>query len=166
MFITFFCWFCLWITSCAWTVAQSCWTLCGHMDCSPPGSSVHGIFQARILEWVAVPTSRGSSQPRDQTHISCIGRQILYHWTTWEALMYTCLGVCMLSCFSHVWLFTTLWTVAHQAPLFSGFSQQECWSGSPFLPPGDLPNPGIKPTSPTIPALAGGSIPLAPPRKP
>ena len=50
------------------------------MDCSLPGSSVHGIFQARILEWVAIPFSRGTSQPRDQTHISyvsCIGRWIL-----------------------------------------------------------------------------------------
>ena len=62
---------------------QSCPTLCDPMDGSPPGSSVHGILQARILEWVAMPSSRGSSQPRDQTHIShvsCIGRQVLYHW--------------------------------------------------------------------------------------
>jgi len=42
------------------------------MDCSPSGSSVHGIFQARILEWVAISSSRGSSQPRDRTHVSCI----------------------------------------------------------------------------------------------
>ena len=47
------------------------------MDCSPPGSSVRGILQARILEWVAISSSRGSSRPRDQTHISCIGRWIL-----------------------------------------------------------------------------------------
>ena len=46
-------------------VAQSCLTLCDPMDCSPPGSSVHGIFQARILEWVAIPFSGGSSGPRD-----------------------------------------------------------------------------------------------------
>ena len=46
---------------------QSCLTLCDPMDCSPPGSSVHGILQARILEWVAMPSSRGSSKPRDQT---------------------------------------------------------------------------------------------------
>ena len=53
-----------------------------------PGSSVHGILQARILEWVAMPFSRGSSWPGDQTcvsYISCIGRQVLYHWTTWKA---------------------------------------------------------------------------------
>ena len=62
--------------------------LCDPMDCSPPGSSVHGISQARILEWVAISFTKGSSWPRDQTHISCvscIGRQILYHWVTWEA---------------------------------------------------------------------------------
>jgi len=56
-------------------------TLCDAMDCSPPGSSVHGIFQARILEWVAVPLSRRSSRPRDQTlvsGISCTGRWVLY----------------------------------------------------------------------------------------
>ena len=61
--------------------SQSCPTLCDHMDCSPSGSSIHGIFQARILEWVAISSSRGSSRPRDQTHVSCvscIGRQILY----------------------------------------------------------------------------------------
>ena len=63
--------------------AKSHLTLCDPTDCSPPGSSVHGILQARILEWVAMPFSRGSSQPRDQTcvsYISCPGRQALYHW--------------------------------------------------------------------------------------
>ena len=53
-------------------VAQSCPTLCDPMDCSPPGSSVHGILQARILEWVAIPFSKGSSWPRDRTRVSCI----------------------------------------------------------------------------------------------
>ena len=47
-------------------------TLCDPIDCSPPGSSVHGIVQERILEWVAIPFSRGSSRPRDQTRVSCI----------------------------------------------------------------------------------------------
>ena len=62
------------------SIAQSCPTVCNPMDYSLPGSSVHGIFQARILEWVAISFSRGSSQPRDGTHVSCIscsGRQIL-----------------------------------------------------------------------------------------
>ena len=53
-------------------VTQSCLTLCDPMDCSVAGSSVHGIFQTRILEWVAVAFSKGSSQPRDQTQVSCI----------------------------------------------------------------------------------------------
>ena len=52
-------------------VAQSCPTLCDPMDCSTPGSSVHEIFQARILEWVAISFSRGSSQPKDRTQVSC-----------------------------------------------------------------------------------------------
>jgi len=52
------------------------------MDCSPPGSSVHGILQAIILEWVAISFSGGSSQPRDRTWVSWISRQILYHWAT------------------------------------------------------------------------------------
>ena len=51
---------------------QSGPTLCDPMECSLPVSSVHGVFQARILEWVALPYSRGSFQPRDQTHVSCI----------------------------------------------------------------------------------------------
>ena len=53
-------------------VIQSCPALCNPMDCGPLGSSVHGIFQARILEWMAMPSSRGSSQPRDQTQISLL----------------------------------------------------------------------------------------------
>ena len=68
---------------------QFCPTLCDSIDCSPPGSTVHWIFQARILQWVAGFYSRGSSQPRDRTHISYvsfIGRQILYHCAIWEAL--------------------------------------------------------------------------------
>ena len=60
-------------------VDQLCPTLCNPMDCNLPGSSVHRIFQERIPEWVAIFFSRGSSQFKDQTHISCLGRQILYH---------------------------------------------------------------------------------------
>ena len=54
-------------------VTQSCPTLCDPMDCSLPGSSVHGILQARVLEWVAISFSRASSRPRDQTQVSLIG---------------------------------------------------------------------------------------------
>ena len=72
--------------------AHSCPTLSEPKDCSPPGFSAHEIFQARIPEWVAIPFSKGASQPRDQTyvsHIFCIGRQILYHHVTWEDHVYT-----------------------------------------------------------------------------
>ena len=55
------------------------------MDCSPPASSVHGILQARILVWVAISFSRGSTQPSGRTLISCIGRHVLYHCATMEA---------------------------------------------------------------------------------
>ena len=61
---------------------QSCRTLCDPLDCNPPGFSVHGIFQPRILEWVPMPSSEGSSQPRGSNpclYVSCIGRQVLYH---------------------------------------------------------------------------------------
>ena len=62
--------------------------------------------------------------------------------------------------FSHVQLFATPWTVAHQVPLSMGFSRQEYWSGLPFPTPGDLPDPGMEPTSLVSPALAGDSLPL------
>ena len=68
--------------------AQLCPIICGPMNCSLPGSSVHGIFQSRILEWVVISSSRQSSQVRDQICISCvpsIGRWILYYWNTLEA---------------------------------------------------------------------------------
>ena len=55
------------------------------VDCGPPGSSVHGVLQTRILEWVAISFCRGSSRPRDWTQVSCIGRHTVYHWAIWEA---------------------------------------------------------------------------------
>ena len=65
-------------------VAQSCPTLCNPMDCSLPGSFVHGIFQARILEWVAISFSRRSSQPRDQTQVLQIVVRLFSVWATRE----------------------------------------------------------------------------------
>jgi len=94
------------------------------MDCSPPGSSVHGISQARILEWIAISFSRGSSRPRDQTCISCLAGRFF----TTELLL-------LLSRFSCVWLCATPWTAAHQAPPSLGFSRQEHWSGLPLPSP-------------------------------
>ena len=66
-------------------VPQSCPTLCDPMDCSLPGSSVQGISQARILEWVAISFSRGSSWSRDQTWVSCIAGRVFTVWATREA---------------------------------------------------------------------------------
>ena len=80
------CWCCL--------VLKSCLTLCDPMDCSPPGSFVRGILQARTLEWVAISCSKGSSQPRDQTRVSCLScicSWILYHWATREAWITACI---------------------------------------------------------------------------
>ena len=156
------------------------------MNFSLPGSSFRGISLARILEWVAISSSRGSSQYRDETHVSFIGRQILYHWATREAHIW-CYRDCkngpsppclptstpfalILCCFfylevvkvkslSHVWLFATPWTVALQAPLSMEFSRQEYWSGLPFPSPGDLPDPEIQPGSP---ALQADALPFEP----
>ena len=104
------------------------------MDCNPPGSSVHGILQARILEWVAMPSSRGSSPPRDRTCVSrdsSTGRQILYPWATWE-LESACkhrrhrFSSVQSVTLSRVWLFVTRWIAAqpglplhHQVPEFT-----------------------------------------------
>ena len=62
--------------------AQSCLALCDFMNCSLPGSSVHGILQARILEWIAIPFSRGSSWPRGQTQVSCFVGRFFTIWAT------------------------------------------------------------------------------------
>ena len=85
-------------------VTESCLTR-DPMDCSPPGSSVHGIFQARVLEWAAISFSRGSSQPRDQIQVSCTAHSSV------QSL-------------SHIQLFATSWTAAHQASLFITNSQR------------------------------------------
>ena len=77
---------CVCVCVCVCVHAQSCSTLCDLIDCSPPGSSVHWIFQARLLEWVALSSSRGSSWSMDQIHLLylLLGRQILYHCTTFS----------------------------------------------------------------------------------
>ena len=152
------------------------------MDCSPPGSSAHGISQARILEWVAISFTRGSSWPRDQTNISCIagglfitappGKHLIninpatysddFFFifflqasliVVWIINSFAWARAYVLSHFSRVQLFVTPWTVACQAPLSMGFSRQEYWNSLPCPPPEDLPHPGIEPRSP---ALTGG----------
>ena len=76
------------VSICICLVAKSCPTLCDPMDCSLPGSSVHGIFWTRILEWVAIPFFRVSSWPRDQTYISHIANRFFTSWATREAHFY------------------------------------------------------------------------------
>ena len=117
------------------------------MDCSPLGYCIRGILQARILEWVAMPSSRGSFRPRDRTPISyvfCTGRQFFTTSATWEAQWFI--------------LFATPWSIQSMAS-----SRPECWSGEPLPSPGDLPNPGIKPRTPTLQA---DSLPAEPRGKP
>ena len=89
-------------------VTQSCLIVCDPMDCSLPGSSVQGILQARILERIVIPFSRGSSQPRDRTQVSCIAGRFFTSWATRLLFFFT-----------------------HQISL--GFFQVVVWSKSPFL---------------------------------
>ena len=78
---------CLWYSE--WSkVAQSCLTLCSPMDCSLSGSAIHGIFQARVLEWIAISFSRGSSRPVNWTQVSRIAGRRFTVWATREALAY------------------------------------------------------------------------------
>ena len=163
------------------SVTQLCPTPCGPMDYSLPGSSVHGIFQERILEQVAISSFRGSFWPRGWTYVSrasCIGRQIPYQlsydesplritvshyrWPRWNLQapgFPPQTGICdILPCaqlLSHVRLFVTPWTVSCQAPLSMEFSRKEYWSGLQIPTPGDLPNPEMEPISLASPALAG-----------
>ena len=100
-------------------VAQSCLTLSDPMDCSLPGSSVHGICQARVLAWVAIAFS-------DNIATECL----ILELCTWKVtLLFIFVVVQSLSC---VWLFVTPWTAAHQAPPSMGFSRQEYWSRVPL----------------------------------
>ena len=142
---------------CVHACTRSVLSLCKLMDGSPQGSSAQGISQASILDWIAIFYSRGSSQPKNQTCVSCIGRWILYHCTTREVLfqvansylpaMSSHGGVkervfrtlwCLFLLLSHVSrarLCVTPYTAAHQAPPSLGFSRQEYWSGLPFPSP-------------------------------
>ena len=117
------------------------------MGCIPPGSSVHGILQTRILEWV-FPSPEDLPNP---------GIKSRYPTLQVDSLPSEPPGK-----LSRVRLFVTPQTVAYQAPLSMGFSRQESWSGLPFPSPGDLPNPGIKLGSP---ALQTDALPSEPPGK-
>jgi len=95
-------------------VAQSCLTLCNPMDCSLPGSTVHGVFQARILEWIAISFSRGTSQTRDWTWVSRIVGRCFTVWGTIH--IYNAIFSSVQS-LSRVRLFATPWIAARQASL-------------------------------------------------
>ena len=102
-------------------VAQSCLTLCDPMDCSLPGPFVHGIFQARVLVWVTISFSRGSSWPRDRTWVSCIAGRCLTIWATREAQ--TVVPLSSVQSLSRVGLFATPWIAARQASLSISISR-------------------------------------------
>ena len=126
---------CVYVHVSVWMLSRI-W-LCDPIDCRPPGSSVHGVSQARMLEWVTVSFSRGSSWSRNQT---CS----LLHWQA-DSLPTELSGKCVLVAKSQTrlsdWLFATPWAVDRQAPLSMGFSRQEYQSRLPCHPPGDLPDP-------------------------
>ena len=137
---------------------QLCLTLRDPMDCSPPGSSVHGTLQARILEWVAIssfpPPGVGLSTPGIGppsppsasgffyylSHVlTCKKISTVELWTLnleslaiWECRQSNSLLLLLLSRFSCVWLFATPWTAAYQAPPSMGFSRQQYWSVVPL----------------------------------
>ena len=140
----------------------SCPTLCNPMDYSLPDSSVYGIFQARILKWVAIPFSRRSSQPKDQTWVSCIIGGFFKVWAPRDSPGDYSLTLVIISQYIHKYLISVLSVshlvmsdslrphglyIAHQAPLSMELCRQECWNGLPFPSLGDLPNPGIEPGS-------------------
>ena len=121
---------CVILFSQGWSeVTQSCPTLCDPMDCSPPGSSIHGILQARVLEWVAISFSRRSSRPRDWTRVSCIVGRCFTVWATIEFYRESHREVVKIIFFTfflrsvvvqspnHVWLCTTPGTETHQYSL-------------------------------------------------
>ena len=151
---------------------------CDPMDCSLPGSSVHGILQARILEWIAISFSGWSSWPRNWTDVSftagrfftgcCEGRppeeglpksQTLVWQIPSYQLLHCCFYLIPKSCL------TLCDPMDYSLPGSSvhGISQQEYWRGLPFPSPGDLPDRGVEPA---FPALTGWFFTAAPPGKP
>ena len=94
-------------------VVQSRPILCDPIDCSPPGSSVHGILQARILEWVAIPFFQGSSRPRKWAHVSCIAGSFFTVWATRDLLAF------FLRCNSNYMCISSVWNIWQMTKIFS-----------------------------------------------
>ena len=108
-------------------VSQLCLTLCDPMDCSPPGCSDHGILQEKILEWVDIPFSRGSSRPRDWSYVSCIAGGVFTVWSTTESLLerHALLFAGLLFIITSIWHHTVFWS-----PLSQSHSYKWCWKES------------------------------------
>ena len=141
-------------------------TVCDPMDCSPPGSSVHGTLQARILEWVAISLGIFLTQEPNLGLLHC--RQILYYLSHQGSCVYVCVYVCVCVC---VYVCTLNCSVVSNSlqpyglkptrflcPW--GFFRQEYWTELPFTPPRDLPDPGIKPASLSLLHWRADSLPL------
>ena len=97
--------------ACIRSLFSHVWLFATHMDCSLPGSSVHGTLQARMLEWVAIPFSRGSTQPKDQTRVSCIAGKFFAIWDTREARMFIyMIHFCHLYTYMCVYIYCTVYT--------------------------------------------------------
>ena len=161
-------------------VARLCLTLCDPMDYSWPDSPFYGIIQARILEWVVIPFSRGSAAAAAKSLQSCptlcdpidgsppgspVPGILQARTLEWDAISFSSAWKwkVKVKSLSRVQLFTTPWTEGYQAPPSMGFSRLEYWSGLPLPSPlEDLPNPIIKPESP---ALAGRFFTTLLPRK-
>ena len=122
------------------------------MDTEVWSAAVHGV--AKSQTWLSNWT--------ELTKLSWL-LSLFVFWALFPAQFL--MSWCVLSCFSCVLPCVTLWTIARQAPLSTGFSRQEYWNGLPCLPPGDHSHPGMEPMFPVSPALQADSLPLAPPRK-
>ena len=137
-------------------VTQSSLTLSDPMDCSPPGSSAHGILQTRILEWVSMPSSRGSPQPRDKTQVSCFVRGFFTISATREA-MNTGLGSLsrlqgiFLDQESNQSLLHCRWVLYQGFPGGSDSKASACNAGNPGSIPGLGRSPGEGNSNPLLP---------------
>ena len=139
-----------------------CLTLCDRMDSSPPGSSIHGHFQARILDWVWFPSPGNLLGPG----IKLVTPALTGGWSSTEppgkpredtiaAAQFPCC----------VWLSVATWTVTHWAPLSMGIARQEHWNGLPFPSLEDLPKSGIEPASPSLTGQFFNTEPTGMPRR-
>ena len=113
--------------------AQSCLTLCDPTDGNLPGSPPQEIFQSRILEWVAISYSRGSSQPRDRTPKRLLlDSQILFYWATWKTLEYTCIYIYSKACFSDLFFHTVL-VISSYINCISKLNNLREWPLTPYF---------------------------------